>query len=136
MNYLRRWLTVPDAVAVQNPKDDIPSVVKDTQKRLRNASPRGVSVERPGKRVTKEYVGVTDGSPGSVFETRSASSDESGRGWLGSADRGWLDDGGVESRISSRDRAKPRQMDYGRADTSFERDADVCYVCHPRAFRS
>ena len=32
--------------------------------------------------------------------------------------------------MSSRGRAKPRQMDYGLADTSFERGVDVCYVCH------
>ena len=62
----------------------------------------------------------------------SAARDESGRDRSVSADRGWRDDGGVESRMSSRGRAKPRQMDYERADTSFERGVGVCYVCHRR----
>ena len=37
--------------------------------------------------------------------------------------------GGVESRMSNRGRAKPRQLVYGRADTSFERGVGICYVC-------
>ena len=34
VNSLRRWLTVADAAAVPDPKDEISSVVKDIQKRL------------------------------------------------------------------------------------------------------
>ena len=34
--------------------------------------------------------------------------------------------------MSSRGGAKLRQMDYGRADTSFERGIGVCYMCHRR----
>ena len=60
----------------------------------------------------------------------SASRDESGRDRSESADRGCRYVEGVESRMSSRGRAKPRQMDYGLADTSFERGVGVCYVCH------
>ena len=62
----------------------------------------------------------------------SGSGDESGRGRLGSADRSWLDDGGVESRISSRGRAKPRQMDTGVQILRLMRGVVACYVCHRR----
>ena len=34
INSLRKWLTVSDAAAVANPKEDISSVVKDIQRRL------------------------------------------------------------------------------------------------------
>ena len=63
---LRRWLTVADTAAVLHPKDEISSAMMDIQTEG-NAGPRGVSVEWPGKRVTKEYVAVTDGMQGPVF---------------------------------------------------------------------
>ena len=62
----------------------------------------------------------------------SASRVKSGHGRSGSADRGWRDDGGVESRMSSRGQAKPRHINYGSADTSFLRVVGVCYVCYRR----
>ena len=133
-NSLRRWFTVADAAAVPDPKEEISSVIKDIQKRLEEMrihaayqsngqgreSPRSTSQSPTARRI---QFSVPARSP-------SASGDESCRGRPGSAIRGWRDDGGVESRMSSRGRAKQHQMDYGRADTSFERDVRVCYVCH------
>ena len=92
VNSLKRWLMVADAAAVSDPKDEISSVVKDIQKRL--------------EKMHRVQFSVSARSP-------SASHDESGCDRSGSADRGWRDDGGVESPMSSRGRAKPRQMDTG-----------------------
>ena len=117
VNSLRRWLTIADAAAVPDPKDKISSVVKDIQKRpekmrvhaaypsngQRRESPRSTSPSPTAHRV---QLSIPARSP-------SASRDKSGRDRSGSADRGWRDDGGVESRMSSRGRAKPRQMDLG-----------------------
>ena len=136
VNSLRRWLTVADAAAIPDPEDEISSMVKDIQKRLEEMrvhaaypsngrgreSPRSKSQSPTAHRV---QFSVHARSP-------SASGDESDCGRPGSADGGWRHDGGVESRMSSRGRGKPRQMDYWRADTSFERGVGVCYVCRRR----
>ena len=136
VNSLMRWLTVADAAAVPDPKDEISSVVKDIQTRLEEMR---VHKSYPSNGQGRESPRSTSQSPTAhrvqfsvPARSPSASRDEYGRDRSESADRGWRDDGGVKSRMSSRGRAKPRQMDYGRADTSFERGVGVCYVCHCR----
>ena len=127
-------VNVADAAAAPDPKDEISAVVKDIQKRLEEMrvhaaylsngqgreSPMSTSHSPTAHRV---QFSVPARSP-------SASRDKYGRDRSGSADRGWRDDEGVKSRMSSRGRAEPRQMDYGRADTSFERGVGVCYMCY------
>ena len=101
VNSLRRWLTVADAAAVPDPKDEISAVVKDSQKRLEEmrvhaaypsngqgrASPRSTSQSPTAHRV---QFSVPSRSP-------SASLEKYGRDRSGSADRGWRDDGGDKS---------------------------------------
>ena len=112
-------MTVADAAAVPDPKDEISSVVKDIQKSLEEMR---VHAAYPSNGQERESLRSTSQSPTAhrvqfsvPARSPSASRDESGRDRSESADMGWRDDGDVESRMSSRGRAKPRQMDYGRA---------------------
>ena len=150
---LRKWLTVANAAAISDPKEDISNVVKDIQKRLEemrvNAAYQTELKERVPPRSASQSPSANRVKFVELSRSSSATRDDSGRSHSVYAKEGWRNSEGDVSRNrgnsrprgdwrsfesrsekQARDLGRERQRDHGRVNTLFGRDVLTCFVCH------